>query len=147
MTVIRYAKGDELESRYKGEIARASVDSEKGIKEIVLFGKPTAVTLAHEIAHFRLGHMDAQVKRGYSSTEDYIKDEVEAWVDAYRRLKRPKHLTQRLMGIVVVTLGYKEFNTKQILYLLGKELQREGVPKAWRSDFEKVKAEVGREDN
>ena len=138
MIVIRYAEGSEFGS--KGENARALVDTEKGTREILLFKKPTAISLSHEISHFSLGQMDKVSEE--DDVRSYISDEVAAWIDTYRKLKRPRHLISRLRGLVSYAVGSRELNYRQALYLVGKELRQEGVPKAWRSDFEKIESEV-----
>jgi len=137
--VIRYATEGERLLAGKGEVARANVDTEEDIREIILFKRPTGTSLSHEISHFTLGHMDSSEEDSISL---YISDEVDAWIDTYRKLKRPRHLTNRLRALISIATESGELNLRQSLYLIGKELQKRGVPKAWKSDFRNLEKEV-----
>jgi len=140
---LRYATQKELDSEGRGLAAQAVVNTISGTKEIVLFQKPTGVTLSHEISHFRLGHMDNVPKEYSENVRDYISEEIEAWVDTYKKLGRPRHLTNRLKGLISFAVRSGGFNSRQAFYLVQKELQQEGVPRAWREDLKKIGSEFG----
>jgi len=127
---IRYANQEEREEYEEGQAPIAMSTSDN---EIILFGKPTGVTLAHELAHVKLGHLDATT--GPDSAEELVSDEIDAWLLTYKKLGRPKSLLGRFRGLVLDC--YRQFGTppNRTKDLIKVKLMSRKSPKRWLKEL------------
>ena len=132
--VIRYADKSEA------PVESTAIDFFSNPREMVLYGKPSGTSMSHELSHLRLGHMD--VPENFEDTPElYADEEIDAWVDTYRRLGRPKHLTRRLRGYVKQLVQGFGISSSMAIALLDRRLSEEDVPRIWLNDWKKVKKE------
>jgi len=128
MIRIRYANQEEREEYKEGQAPIAMSTSDN---EIILFGKPTGVTLAHELAHIKLGHLDTEP----DSAEELVSDEVDAWLLTYKKLGRPKSILSRFRGIVLDCsnkFGTPPNRTKDLIKV---KLMSRKSPKRWLKEL------------
>lgn len=132
--VVRYATEEEETSKEKG----LSAISKSEPKELILYGKPPAVTLSHEIAHFKLGHL----RTSEDSPGQYVSDEIDAWRETYRSLGRPRSLQKRFFGIMEHSYETWGASPKVILVMLARKLGEPGTPKSWVKDLGIVREQL-----
>ncbi len=130
MTVLRYATEEEKTTTNFGVVATASSRP----KELVLYGKPTAVVLGHEIAHFKLGHLETEE----DSPNLRIDDEIDAWLETYSKLGRPRSLYRRLGGIVSDNYETWGTNPRATMIMLTRKFKEPGIPDTWKRSLSKL---------
>jgi len=141
MTIIRYKALSE--NLGEGVVALSAPTNPLGLPggEIVLTSsKISATTLGHEIAHHQLDHIRLSE---FDSFGNEVSEEIDAWVLTYSKLKRPRHLTQRLRGLAHTGLVKYKLPLNSVLGYIRVALEVEGVPKSWLVDFKRLRAEVG----
>ena len=131
MTILRYATEEEKVAA-KEQGTSAALFSEP--REIVLYKKSTATTLSHEVSHLRLGHLKAKE----DSPNLYVDDEIDAWLDTYNRLGRPRGLYRRLLGVVLHTLQEWDTPPRATMVMLIRKFKEPGIPTSWKQSLSKV---------
>ncbi len=109
-------------------------------KSIILFkGRADSLTEEHERAHIILRHHGSKK----ISAQRYIRDEIEAFLYTYKRMKKPRRLITDLRGIIVSLDEVWEISYKDGVELVTREFRRvKGIPLVWKSDLSRIKAEL-----
>ena len=138
MTIIRYATEEEKKNRPYCHTLVSSIGKQK---ELVIYKNPSGISMSHELSHLKLGHTNIDPWEKDSAYR-YIKDEVEAWIDTYKKLKRPRHLYQRLNGIIYTVIKELGEDYNRAIETLETVMKEKHVPRAWMEDLKRIKKET-----
>ena len=100
------------------------------------------VTTTAELEHEKYHRIRRHPNKPRSSSR-FVSNEIEAYLYAYERLKRPRHLLMKLRAIFY-DLVWDVYSLKpsSALNIIREELSGDDIPPGWKKDYSKLVAEV-----